>query len=166
VCGLLAWKLIHRSGEEYLADFHELEPSDLPKLKKSLGWTRGFDWKKYLADENPFIAYKLVVRGNTAIQGLVALAVLDGYVELDLVEKAPQNRGFRKEFLNAGDVLFGFAGKVSLDTGNDGFVLLYAKTRLVEHYIRKYGMDLIDPRRRKMVINPIAANRIIGLYYT
>lgn len=145
--------------------FSPLEKRDLNQLRKSDGWSKGLHWRNYLQNGNEFSAFKLHVIGDTFIQGLIAVAIRDGYVELDLVEKAPSNRKPFVEFMNAGEVLFGEACLISINNGGEGFVKLRAKTGLLEHYIDHYDMQIINAKKRELAIDPVAANRLIGLYY-
>lgn len=55
--------------------------------------------------------------------------------------------------------------KVSFDYDFDGFVILYAKTHLVDHYIDKYDMKILNRRYRKMAFNTIAAKRLVDNNY-
>ncbi|GBG08548.1 hypothetical protein PAT3040_03135 [Paenibacillus agaridevorans] len=158
------WKLIHQSGETYQADFSLLSKSDLVQLKKSDGWSRGLNWSTYLASNHECTAYKLHITGNPIIQGLIAIAIKDGFVEVDLIEKAPFNRKPRNEFINVGEVLFCLACQTSFDNNGEGYVLLQAKTGLLEHYIDHYGMEVVNSKKRLLAIPTVEANRLIELY--
>lgn len=162
----MPWILYHKSGEQYPANFHPLTRQDMIALKKKYGWSKRFHWDAYFHHAS-IRAYKLVVDGDTKIQGLIAMEPIreHGYVYVDLVEKAPHNRKPNEEFLNVGDVLFGYACKMSIDNGLEGYVMLYAKTMYVDHYQKKYGMTLIHPRERKMAFDPVVATRLVRLYY-
>ncbi|MBB6695698.1 hypothetical protein H7B90_30325 [Cohnella xylanilytica] len=162
----VTWVLKHRSsGEEYDAYFSRLERGDLKNIAKGTGWTVGFNWGHYLRRDSDYIAYKLHIAGNDGIQGIVAIALREGYVEIDLAEKSPNNRRPRNQFSNAGDLLFAFACKVSLENDGEGYVMLKAKSGLVQHYQRKYKMELINPRERTMAIVPVVAKKMVELYY-
>jgi len=158
------WKLLHSSGEIYQAEFSLLSPADLPRIKKNEGWSRGFNWAKYLSPVSEFIAYKLHLVGNPQIQGLLAVAVRDGFAELDLIEKAPSNRIPINEFMNVGEVLFAKACLISFEHKGNGYVLLRAKTNLIEHYMKRYGMEIIHLKKRLLAIPPLEAQRLIRLY--
>lgn len=160
----MSWKLIHQNGEVYPADFRLLSKSDLVHIKKSEGWSRGLNWSTYLASNHEFTAYKLHITGNPIIQGLIAIAIKDGFVEVDLIEKAPFNRKPRNEFINVGEVLFGLACQTSFDNNGEGYVLLQAKTGLLEHYIDHYGMEVVNSKKRLLAIPTVEANRLIELY--
>ncbi|WP_240416631.1 hypothetical protein [Paenibacillus periandrae] len=161
----MSWNLIHRNSEIYTAKFSLLTRLDLPQLKKSDGWSRGFDWSVYLRKNHEYTAYKMQVVGNNSIQGLIAIAIREGYVELDLAEKAPTNRKPMEQFLNAGDVLFAQACLISMENNGDGYVLLKAKTGLMEYYIDHYGMEVVNGKQRLLAIPPVEAKGLIELYY-
>lgn len=161
----MSWKLIHRSGETYKAEFSLLLKSDITQLKKKDGWSRGLDWSSYIESNNEFTVYKLHIYGNYTIQGLIAIAIREGFVEVDLIEKAPLNRRPRSEFINAAEVLFGLAAQLSFNNNGDGYVLLQAKTGLMEHYIDHYGMEIVNSRKRLLALPTIEAKRLIELYF-
>ncbi|MCM3289191.1 hypothetical protein M3661_03510 [Paenibacillus sp. MER 180] len=161
----MSWTLIHRNGEHYEGDFSLLTKTDLVQLKKNNGWTRGLNWGAYLQKNEEFTAYKLQVIGDTHIQGLIAVAIRDGYVELALVEKSKHNRKPVQQFRNIGEVLFAQACLLSVENNGDGYVLLRAKTGLINHYIHYYRMEVVNSRQQLMAIPPVEAKRLIELYY-
>jgi hypothetical protein len=61
--------------------------------------------------------------------------------------------------------LFATACKESLDAGFDGYVIFIAKTKLISHYIRTLEAQLLDPKRRKMVIKTEAAIKLVSTYF-
>jgi hypothetical protein len=161
---VLSWNLTHRlTNEIYSSSFSRLVRSDFQQLQ---GWTRGLNWRDYLKMNSEFSAYKLTIDGSNYIQGLIALSKQEGYVEIALAEKSPNNRNPINEFQNVGEVLFGFASKYSFDSGCEGFVILYAKTVLIKHYIEKYQMEVINLRERKLLLTPVEGHRLVTLYYT
>lgn len=160
----MSWKLIHRSGETYQSEFSVLSKSDLTQLKKSNGWSRGLNWSTQLASNNEFTAYKLHITGNPIIQGLIAVAIRDSFVEVDLIEKAPTNRKPKHEFINTAEVLFALAGQLSFNHNGDGYVLLQSKTGLMEHYIDHYGMEVVNSKKRLLALPSVEAKRLIDLY--
>lgn len=161
----MGWSLNHRNGEQYPAVFSPLTREDLQKLRKSLGWTQGLNWSKYLHPSSTIQAYKLTITGHSAIQGCIAIDLREGYVFVDLVEKSPNNRKPQQEFLNAGDVLIAFACKVSVDAGFGGYTALIPKSGLEETYLNKYRFRWTNPRLRLMGLEEVEAQRLIALYY-
>lgn len=162
----MSWKLVHRGGEIYDADFSLLTRSDLKQLRKSDGWSRGIDWGVYLKLDQPFTAYKLQILGDTTIQGLVAVTVREGFVELALAEKAPVNRKPIERFINAGEILFAKACLMSLENNGEGYVLLQAKTNLFDHYVDHYGMEVVNSKKRLLAIPPIESRRLVEVYWS
>lgn len=159
----MPWLLKNKTGEEYIADCELLSKIDKPKLMKHYGWSKGFNWFKYLDVNNSFTAYKLVINGDTGIQGLIALCPEEGYVLVDLIEKSPNNRKPFEEFINVAEVLFGFACKCSLDSGYRGFIMFYPKSVLAEHYITKYKAQYVG--RGFLALGELEAKSLISLYY-
>ncbi|PZM67196.1 hypothetical protein [Paenibacillus dendritiformis] len=161
----MSWNLIHCNGETYPGVFNLLLRDDLAQLKKSNGWSHGLDWSIFLKKNQEYIAYKLHIVGDNLIQGLIAIAIRKGYVELALAEKAARNRKPTHEFKNVGEVLFAQACLFSLENNGDGYVLLRAKTGLMDHYVHHYGMEVINKKQRLLAIPPVEATRLIELYY-
>jgi len=159
------WSLIHKNDEHYLAEFSLLTRVDLQQLKKAHGWSRGINWSKYLRSNSNIQAFKLNVIGDNAIQGCVAIDVREGYVFIDMIEKAPNNRKPREDFKNAGDLLIAFACKISVDHGFSGYVSLIPKSGLEQTYLNKYRFQWTNPRLRLMGLDEVEAQRLIALYY-
>jgi len=91
-------------------------------------------------------------------------------IEVDIVEAAPFNnphhKNFvRKEYNGVGAHLFEEAVKQSYEAGFGGVVYFKAKSDLIEHYKKKLGAKLINPRQRTMVIDEQAAKRLYERYY-
>lgn len=141
-----------------LADKKELKP-----LRKE-GWL--FNWTHN--DLSNSEVYKLTVKGETAIQGLVALEnVRSNYaVHLVLAESAPQNKGDNKTYDGVGGHLFAIAVKRSFELGYGGFIYFEAKnTELVRHYREKFGAVLIGrPHIYSMIIDEVSAKRLLHSY--
>lgn len=75
--------------------------------------------------------YKLVVKGDGSIQGLISLQPVENYIDMHLIEKAPNNYGRSKKFLGVAGNLVAFACKMSFELGFEGFVGFTAKTQLI-----------------------------------
>ncbi|THF73606.1 hypothetical protein [Cohnella fermenti] len=161
----MSWKLIHRNGESFEAAFSLLNKNDITQLRKREGWSRGIDWSDYLRNDQDFTAYRLHIMGDDQTQGLIALAVRAGFVELGFVEKAPSNKTADKAFMNAGELLFAHACLSSLESNGDGYVLLQAKSKLKDYYIDHYGMEVVSLRRNLLAIPPVESRRLIELYW-
>lgn len=154
--------LIHRNGEPYPVLFQRLSSIDDDVINKERGWEKDFNWRIYF-DYPSVEVYKLTVKGDYKIQGLIALEPKDGYIEVHLVESAPHNRGNSREFCDIGAHLFAFACKQSMELGFDGYLVFTAKTPLMHHYIHALHAVPINQIGR-MMINESGAERLIALY--
>lgn len=128
------------------------------------GWN--FDWvHKSLRDSE---IYKLTRKGDTEIQGLVAIEndPQNSCYHLSLAESAPHNLGSNKLYEGVGGHLFAVAVQKSLDAGYGGFIYFEAKnTELVAHYKGKFGAQWIGrPHQYSMIIDEDAAQILIRAY--
>ena len=76
------------------------------------------------------------------------------------IELAPENIGKNKRIDNVAGTLFAYVAKDSLDAGFEGFVVFDSKTILVNHYVEKYGAQILygnrlyfDTKASKALIN-------------
>jgi hypothetical protein len=155
--------LIHSSGESYPVSFLKLQPYDVDRMLKIDGWSRGFNWGLYFYHPNIEL-YKMVVAGTNLIQGVIAIEPMESYIEVNLVESAPHNRGKDKEFDLVGPHLFAFACRRSVEIGFEGFVAMTAKTKLIEYYQKEFGAEIIDYTTGRMFIPDVAADKLIRVY--
>lgn len=155
--------LIHKSGELYPISFLRLQPRDVDRMFKKDGWSRGFNWGSYFQYARIEL-YKMVIAGTDDIQGVIAIEPMEGYIEVHLIESAPHNRGMDKEFDYVGPHLFTFACRRSVELGFEGFVAMTAKTKLIEHYQRELGAEIIDYKAGRMFIPNVAADKLIRVY--
>jgi len=152
-----------QTGTEVETEYKPANADELKGLKKQ-GWN--FNWTvKDLAD---CIIYKLIVAGDTKIQGLIALEdfIKDKAVYVKIAESAPNNIGETKQYKGVGGHLFAIAAKISMSKGYGGFIFMDAKnTKLVKHYEKSLGatfLGQIHPYR--MYINEKAAQKILSSY--
>ena len=155
--------LEHReSGEIYSTEVSFVTNEDLKIIGPKQGWNN-FNWKTYFKHPKCEVK-KLTIKGDDQIQGLLAYEPNDGWVNIHLVESAPWNiKG--KVFLGVGPHLFAIACQKSFELGFDGYVTFIAKTRLVEHYQRTLGADLLNPKIRQMVLETEAAEKLVSTYF-
>ena len=94
-----------------------------------------FNWKKEYKENPSHSIYKLAIRGDNVIQGLISLEPIPDqlYIEMTLIENAPHNYGKNKRYLGVAGNMVAFACKLSFDLGYDGYVAFDAKTNLVDH---------------------------------
>ena len=143
--------------------YEKILPQDLDDLKKK-GWI--FDWKHPSLKHSEI--YKLLIKGDTDIQGLVAIEpkASDLAYHLSLAESAPHNRGEEKIFEGVGGHLFAIATQKSFEAGYGGFIYFEAKNLdLVKHYHEKFGAILIGrPHEYSMIIDERAAKQLLESY--
>jgi hypothetical protein len=148
------------TGESYETDVTAVSAQDLKHILKKHGWR--FNWKEEFKFKDRQL-YKLVIKGNDVIQGMLSLQIAENYIEMHLIEAAPINYGKSKQHLGVAGNLVAFACKMSFDLGFDGFVAFTAKTQLIDHYINTLGAELIF--RNRMSISGNAAKKLVNSYY-
>ncbi len=129
--------------------------STAKQLKKD-GWK--FDWDKSFGA----ISQKIAYIENESIQGLVEFEEVPSslYNIIYRIELAPENIGKQKKIDNVAGTLFAYVAQDSLDAGFEGFVVFDSKTILVDHYVEKYGAQILfgnrlyfDTKASKALIN-------------
>ena len=106
----------------------------------------------------------MVIKDNPdIIQGLISLTDNNDHVFVHLVESAIFNQGKEKLYIGVPGNLFAFACKMSFDLGYDGFISFYAKTQLIDHYIKTLGAKRIGGLQ--LVIDTIASGHLISKYF-
>ncbi|MEX2233984.1 MAG: hypothetical protein WD824_17595 [Cyclobacteriaceae bacterium] len=149
------------SGETLDTDVLPVTKEDLKNILKKTGWQ--FNWKSEFKRTNRQL-FKLVIRGDSRIQGILSLEIMDNYIEMHLIENAPHNFGEEKEYLGVAGNLVAFACKMSFDLGYEGFVAFTAKTQLIDHYTRTLGAVSIY-RKDRMAITSESAKKLVNSYY-
>ena len=148
------------TGKKFDTDITLLLASDLKMVQKKHGWR--FNWKREFNYKNRQL-YKIVIKGDTTIQGLLSLAQMENYIEMQLIETAPHNYGNSKKYVGVPANLVAYACKMSFDSGFEGFVGFKAKTKLIKHYIDTLGAELVF--RDRMSISGSSAKKLVNLYY-
>ncbi len=151
--------LLHfRSGETYPVSFLALQPYDIEDQMQD--WNDSFDWTVYFGHRGVEV-YKMVIRGNDVIQGVIALERKEDHVWVHLIESLPDER---KEFDLIGEHLLAIACKRSMELGLDGVVAFQSKTRsrLMMYYINDVGAAHFGGGL--MVIEEPVAKRLVMLY--
>ncbi len=112
--------------------------------------------------------YKLCVKGEDEIQGLVAITVEQRNlaVHLQLAESALHNKGKNKKYDGVGGHLFAIAVQISLENGFGGFIYFEAKNmELVHHYQDAFGAFWCGmPHEYSMLIDEDAAKKLLDEY--
>ena len=156
--------LIHKAtGQTVNTHFEIATKSDLKDLQ-SKHWN--FNWNSSsLKNAN---IYKLMVEGDSKIQGLIAVTDKpeDYALYIDIAESAPHNIGDNKIYEGVGGHLFAIAAIESVKHGYDGYLFLDAKNvQLVEYYKQKFGATLMGiPHPYRMYIDERSAHKLIQIY--
>lgn len=149
------------SGDSFLTEVSRLTKTDLKQATKKNGWA--FNWKSEL-DDNTREVYKLTISNNpNIIQGILSLTIEPDHIYMDLLESTPFNRRKNKLYEGVAGNLVAYACKVSFQNGFDGYLSFTAKTKLIDHYIKT--LDAYHFGRHLMIINTIAANKLIDKYF-
>jgi len=148
------------TGEKITTEILPFQREDLKAVLKKYGWK--FTWKKEWGDPDKEV-YKLLIEGDTFIQGLISFSIKSDHIALELIESAPPNIGEHKRFLGIAGNLIAFACKRSFEKGFDGYVAFIAKTNLINHYKNSLGAFHIGNQR--MIINTEAAWNLVKQYY-
>ncbi len=126
------------------------------------GWA--FDWS--VPQKDGYDVYKLTIRGDNIIQGLIAIKHFpqNYYTHISLVESNPLNKGLQGLYRGTGGNLFAIACKLSWDIGNEGFVQFTAKTDLIEHYKNTLNAIQMGEKSQRMYIDTKGASFLINTY--
>ena len=150
------------TGKILQTTFSIAETFEIKGLQKK-GWY--FDWTdKEMSRCN---IYKLQLKGDDVIQGLVATEVVRGAVYIHLCESAPHNQSPSKKYEGVGGHLFAIAIKLSIAMGFGGYVYFEAKNMdLVKHYSEKFGAVMVPTRIHdyRMEISEEDAQELIEKY--
>ena len=150
------------TGKIFQTIFSLATSEDLNGLKEK-GWL--FDWEDDAL--KPTNIYKLLIKGDDTIQGLVAAEVVRGAVYVHIVETAPHNRSANKKYNGVGGHLFAIAMKLSFANGFEGYIYFDAKNmELVNHYAKMLGATRLPTRIHdyRMEVLEEEAQKIIEKY--
>ncbi|MEJ0107026.1 MAG: hypothetical protein WDO19_32780 [Bacteroidota bacterium] len=148
------------TGKSYDTETKSLTIADLKMVLKKNGWR--FNWRSEFKCKGRLL-YKLILKDDTAIQGLISLEPVENYIEMHLIETAPHNYGKSKKYIGVPANLVAFACKMSFDAGFNGFVAFKAKTKLIQHYADTLRAELIF--RDRMSISGKSAKKLVNSYY-
>jgi hypothetical protein len=150
------------TGDIKQTTFSVAAKSEVQNLRDS-GWL--FDWTSEELSKS--IIYKLQLKDDNVIQGLVAVESYTGAIYVRLAESAPHNQPHNKKYDGVGGHLFAIAIKLSLAMGFGGFIFFEAKNqKLADHYTEKFGANHLKIRYHdfRMEIDGQAAQNIIDNY--
>ena len=148
------------TGELLSTVFSVATTDDIENLQ---GWL--FDWQDNEIKHTNI--YKLLVKGDDTIQGLVSCGVERGAVYVHIAESAPHNLGDGKKYKGVGGHLFAIAIKLSMANGFGGFIYMDAKNSdLVQHYNEILGASIAPTRYHEYRLEVLeqAAQGVIEKY--
>lgn len=154
--------LTHRvSQEHYDTSVKLFTQSDFSQVHEwQFRWNEIFSNLEFQNAE----AYKLFIKGQNRIEGLICLEPDENFIFVHLVESAPWNIGSTtKEFIGVGAHLFAVACKKSFELGFDGYVCFEAKTKLMNHDQDSLGAYRISSTR--MAIDTESARVLVATYF-
>jgi len=150
------------SGKIIPTTFSVVASSEIQYLHQK-GWL--FNWND---DELSCCnIYKLQLKDDEVIQGLIATEVVRGAVYVRLAESAPHNQPHNKKYDGVGGHLFAIAIKLSLANGFGGYIFFDAKNQeLANHYSKSFGAQLLSIRLHayRMFIDEEDAQQLIEKY--
>lgn len=147
------------SGDSF--DTIVLNFSKTEKGYKKSNWR--FDWMDEFEKKDRSV-FKLVINENSdVIQGLISLSDNNDHIFVHLIESAKFNQGKDKLYMGVAGNLFAFACKKSFDLGYDGYISFYAKSKLIDHYIKALGAQHLSGLQ--LVLDAIAARKLIYQYF-
>ena len=145
-----------KTGKKEKVRVSQLKSSELVRLEAF-----EFEWSK----ESKFEVYKLSLILNEQILGLLSIErILEELrIEIRLLEISTKNIGKDKLYDRVAGILIAFACKESFKNGFYGFVSLVPKTKLIKHYIDKYGFEQFG---RHLAIELQASELLMNRYLT
>ena len=148
------------SGEVFDTDVVKMTELNLKHLKKK-DWL--FNWQIEIKSTGRKV-YKLTTLNNPKIiQGLISLEDRKDHIFIHLIESAKFNIGKNKLYLGVPGNLVAFACKYSFEKGYEGFVVLLAKTKLIDHYTQTLRARILY--HNYMAIDTKAARILVERYY-
>ena len=129
-------KVLHKkSGDLREAVIELVEGGDWDAIGKSKKF--GFRWM----NEKGYIVYKIRLAKEEEILGLISLEDIpkELRIHVRLIEVNSENIGENKKYDRIAGCLFAFTCRLAFKKKYEGYVSLYSKTELIEHYKKKYG---------------------------
>ncbi len=126
------------TGKTYPIEILPLEISDYKLLSKTRYF---FDWTKEADQE----IYKLVIKGQNDIQGLVSLERIpsEWRIHIRLITVSEENKGKNKYFDRITGNLLTHVAKIAVaEYGVLACVSLRPKSSIAQHYVDKYHMNI------------------------
>jgi hypothetical protein len=126
------------TGEKHPIEILPLENSDFKSLSKTRYF---FNWKEETNQE----IYKLVIKGQNKIQGLVSLERIpsEWRVHIRLITVSRENKGKGRFFDRVAGNLLSHVAKIAvIEYGELACVSLRPKSLIAQHYVDKYKMNV------------------------
>ncbi len=149
------------SGDSFMTEVMRLKRTDLKIITKSKGWN--FNWKLELNDDKREVFKLTILNNSDVIQGLISLSIEPDHVYMHLLENAPFNIGKTKLYEGVAGNLVAHACKLSFQQGFNGFVSFTAKTKLIGHYQKMLGAEILAGHR--MMLNTEASKFLVDKYF-
>lgn len=150
-----------KTGNRVETKVQAVSKEDFKQVLKKNGWL--FNWKKEYKIKDREL-YKLVTdQDEDIIHGMISAERRDDHVYMHLIENSPSNLGKNRLYLGVAGNLIAFLCKLSMELGHEGNIAFIAKTQLIEHYQQSLGA--FHYSNRLMIIDPIAATRLVSKYY-
>jgi hypothetical protein len=150
------------TGESLQTIVLPVTTNDIQSIHKKDGWK--FNWKNEHKQKDERKIVKLVtVNEPNIIQGLISFIKSGGYYYLPLIELAPFNIGRHKKYAGVAANLVAYVCKLSFEDGFQGVVSFTPKTRLIDHYSKSIGAEMIS--RNDMAIFTASARKLVTSYF-
>lgn len=149
------------TGEIHPTEFAPATRDDIDNLE---GWLFNWGYENFNKRTN---IYKITIKGDNVIQGLVATEIMRGTVYVSLAESAPHNQVPNKKYEGVGGHLFAIAIKLSQHNGFGGHIHMDAKSMdLVKHYIDMLGAVFAPTNFHdyRMEVSEENAQKIVKIY--
>jgi hypothetical protein len=129
------------TNKSYDTEIKPFTATDAEKLNLKQ-WV--FDWKKEF-NQNKEIChfYKLTLKGDKQIQGIIELLEERNVIVMPLIESINYNQGKSKKYHGVAGNPVAYACKLSMDKGFNGYVNFRSKNSGIEHYKKTLGAKLL-----------------------
>jgi hypothetical protein len=154
------------TGEILDTVYSKADESDFVGLKKK-GWR--MPWAQTAKNLDGLEAYKVTIKGDEQIQGLILIKDLPEDMAVFIVsgESAPHNKQPSKKYEGVGGHLTAIAIQRSIELGYNGFVYFDVKnSSLIDYYNKQFGAISIGTvgNYYRMYINEATAAELIKEY--
>ncbi|MBX2952365.1 MAG: hypothetical protein KF870_07655 [Leadbetterella sp.] len=142
------------TGEVFETELTPFRLKDIGQIKKA-DWQ--FNWEREVTDKQKRVIKLTIIDDPETIYVLLSIGDNIDHILMYLIESADFNKGKRKLYEGIPGNLIAYACKLSFDLGYEGYVMFYAKSRLIKHYEETLGARSIGGL--KMILDSKAALR-------